>query len=135
MQPNYALFIIKNRCVVNPGAFLVTNKRLYSRVCPSVGRSVRRSVRPSVRRSVRRSIRPSVGPSVRGPSCVFLNAEFKPKSNLTSINAPAQRSRLYVSCIRTCFIACTRLYDLFRLSVCTAVCLSIICHSVHTIDD
>ena len=37
------------------------------------------------------SVRRSVGPSV---SRFFLTAEFKPKSDLTSINAPAQRSRL-----------------------------------------
>ena len=43
------------------------------------------SVRPSVGRSVRRSVRPSP---------VFFIAEFKPKSDLTSINAPAQRLRL-----------------------------------------
>ena len=50
--------------------FLVANKRLYKRLCPSVCRSV--------------------GPWV-GRSRV---SEFKPKSDLTSINAPAQRSRL-----------------------------------------
>ena len=44
------------------------------RVCPSVGWSVG----PSVHRSVTR----------------FFIAEFKPKSDLTSINAPAQRSLL-----------------------------------------
>ena len=33
----------------------------------------------------------------------FLTAEFKPKSDLTSINAPAQRSRLMLLCIRPCF--------------------------------
>ena len=31
-------------------------------------------------------------------------AKFKPKSNLTSINAPTQRSRLILPCIRPCFI-------------------------------
>ena len=33
---------------VNLYSFLVATKRLYKRVCPSVGRSVRRSVGPSV---------------------------------------------------------------------------------------
>ena len=47
--------------------FFVANKRLYNRVCPSVGPSVTR---------------------------FFQTAEFKPKIDLTSINAPAQRSRL-----------------------------------------
>ena len=54
--------------------FLVANKRTYIRVCPSV--------------------RPSVGNA-------FFIMEFKPNSDLTSINAPAQRSRLIRSCIRT----------------------------------
>ena len=39
------------------------------------------------------SMKGSVRPSVRGPSVVrFLTAEFKPKSDLTSINAPAHRA-------------------------------------------
>ena len=40
------------------------------------------------------SVRPSVGPSVRLSvrNAFFLTAEFKPKSDLTSINAPAQRA-------------------------------------------
>ena len=58
--------------------FLVANKRLYKRLCPSVSPSVRPSVRGSV------------GPWVRRSRV----SEFKPKSDLTSINAPAQRSRL-----------------------------------------
>ena len=39
--------------MINEGKFLVATKRLYKRVCPSVGPSVRRSVRPSVGPSVR----------------------------------------------------------------------------------
>ena len=38
--------------------FLVANKRLYIRVCPSVGPSVRPCVRPSFRRSVTRFFKP-----------------------------------------------------------------------------
>ena len=55
--------------------FLVADTQLYKRLCPSV----------------RRSIGPWVGPS--------RVSEFKPKSDLTSINAPAQRSRLIWLCI------------------------------------
>ena len=47
-----------------------TSSHLEKRVCPSVG--------------------PSVGPWSM-VSRFFLTAEFKPKSDLTSINAPAQR--------------------------------------------
>ena len=43
------------------------------------------------------SVRPSVGQSP-----FFLTAEFKPKSDPTSINAPAQCLRLMWSCIQTC---------------------------------
>ena len=46
--------------------FLVANMRLYFRVCPSIGRSVRNAF-------------------------FFVTAEFKPKSDLTSVNAPAKR--------------------------------------------
>ena len=63
----------------------------------------------SVRRSVRRSVGPSVGRSV---TRFFLTAEFKPISDLTSINAPAQRTRLILSCIPTCFL----LFFLFPLT-------------------
>ena len=34
---------------------------------------------------------------------IFLIAEFKPKSDVTSINAPAQRAWLMLPCIRPCF--------------------------------
>ena len=70
-------------------SFLVANKQLYIRVCPSIG--------PSVGPSVGLSIVPSFR------HAFFLTAEFKPKSDLTSINAPAQRSQLMLPCIRPCF--------------------------------
>ena len=35
-------------------------------------------------------------------ACCF--AEFKQKSDPTSINAPTERTRLILSCIRTCFL-------------------------------
>ena len=73
--------------------FLVTHTWLYMRVCPSVSRSVRWSVGGSVGRSV--------GRSVGLP--FFLTAEFKSKSDLTSINAPAQRAWLMLPSIRPCF--------------------------------
>ena len=57
--------------------FLDASSHLSKRVYPSVGPSIRWSVGPLVR--------PSVRPSVR-------LAGFKPKSDLTSINAPAQRA-------------------------------------------
>ena len=66
----------------NVHVFLVVNKRIYKRLCPSV----------------RWSIGPSVGLLVR-PLPI---KEFKPKSDLTSINAPAQRLQLIWSCIRPC---------------------------------
>ena len=62
--------------------------------------SMRGCVRPSVRRSVGPSVRPSFRRSV---TRFFQSAELKPKCDLTSINAPAQHSRLILSCIRTCF--------------------------------
>ena len=39
-----------------------------------------------------------------GPSVTrfFLTTEFKPKSDLTPINAPAQRTLLMLSCTQTC---------------------------------
>ena len=57
--------------------FLVANKRLYIRVCPSVGPSVRRSVSPSV------------GPSVV-PSRVFFNhrIQAKQRSNFHQCPCP-----------------------------------------------
>ena len=42
---------------------------------------------------IRPSVRPSIPPSFRRLR-FFLTAEFKPKGDLTSINAPAQRTRL-----------------------------------------
>ena len=52
-----------------------------------------------LKKRIHPSVRPLVGPSVH--LTFFFSAEFKPKSDLTSINAPAQHSRLNVSCIRT----------------------------------
>ena len=71
--------------------FLVAYTRLYKSLCWSVGWSVGRSVGQSVGRSVGWSV------------SRFLTAEFKPKSDQTPINAPAQRTWLMLSCIQTCF--------------------------------
>ena len=54
--------------------------------------------------TIRGFVRPSVRPSVRGSVRWSGVSEFKPKSDLTSINAPAQRLRLIWSCIRPCFL-------------------------------
>ena len=56
------------------------------------------SIRGFVRLSVDLSVCRSVCQSARRSRVL----EFKPKSDLTSINAPAQRLRLIRSCIQTC---------------------------------
>ena len=53
------------------------------------------------RDSVCRSVRRSVGRSVRRSVPVYF---FSPKGDLTSVTAPAQRTRLMLSCIRPCSI-------------------------------
>ena len=87
----YQHYLITSVPLLLHTSFIVANKRLYKRLCPSV--------RPSVC--------PSICPSVR-PSGI---SEFKPKSDLTSINAPAQRSRLIWSCIRLCFTSTNQSWD------------------------
>ena len=46
----------------------------------------------------------SVNPSVCLLFTLFFTMEFKPKSDLTSINAPAQCTQLILSCLQTCLI-------------------------------
>ena len=61
-----AFSIFNSYLKIGACCFLDASSHLYTRVCPSVGRSVGRSVGLSVCRSVGRSVRPSVG-----PLCVF----------------------------------------------------------------
>ena len=92
---NFHKFVVISPVRDNPSlsSFLIANKGFYIRVCLSVHPSVHPSVCPSVHRLVSWSV------------CwlrIFFIVAFKPKSDLISINAPAQRSRLILLCIRAC---------------------------------
>ena len=71
------------------GLSLTHWKYFQSRSCDSIWEYVRPSVRPSICLSFMH---------------FFWTTVFKPKSDLTSINPPAQRTWLILSCIQTCFV-------------------------------